>query len=519
MEAKALERTETFGRWPRRRVLKLLAAAGFGNAVFARALVALAESEPRVTDEMVDRASWISGVELTDEERELMLEGVNDLVAAYEEIRGVELENGVPPALVFAPQAPGASPAARGEAVPSDAGASRRPGSDVDLAFAPLSQLSALLKKRQVSSVELTRLYLERLRRLDERLACVISLTEELALEQAERADRELARGRWRGPLHGVPWGAKDLLAVPGYRTTWGALPYKDQVIDDKATVVARLEDAGAVLVAKLTLGALAWGDVWYGGKTKNPWNPEQGSSGSSAGSAAAVSAALVGFALGTETWGSIVSPCTRCGVTGLRPTFGRVSRHGAMALSWTMDKIGPIGRTVEDCALVFAAIHGSDGLDPAAVDGPFQWPWRRDVRTLRLGYVADLFAEDRAAEVDDEEMRARIREAQAFDRRTLEALRALGFDLVPISLPERYPVSSLSFILTAEAACAFDELTRSGRDDLLVRQIARAWPNEFRQGQTIPAVEYLRANRIRTLVMREMEEKIAGVDVYVCPS
>ncbi|HEX9731883.1 MAG TPA: amidase [Thermoanaerobaculia bacterium] len=514
-----MEAMDVEARWPRRRILQLLTAAGVGNAVFARAFAALAEEAPRVTAAMIERAEWIAGVELTPEERELMLEGVNELVAAYETNRLVEIDNGVAPALVFQPVTPRphVEPV---EAVPTTAGTEPgRPESDVDLAFAPVSQLAALLRTRQVSAVELTRLYLERLERLDPRLRCVITLTPELALEQAERADREIAHGHYRGPLHGVPWGAKDLLAVPGYPTTWGAMPYKDQVRPDKATVVSRLEDAGAVLAAKLTLGALAWGDVWFGGTTKSPWNLEQGSSGSSAGSASAVAAGLVGFAIGTETWGSIVSPATRCGATGLRPTFGRVSRHGAMALSWSMDKIGPLARSVEDCALVFAAVAGADGLDDAAVDGPFRWPWGRDLRTIRVGYAAALFEEDRAAAVEGEEEKALAREWQELDLRTLEVLRSLGIEPVPISLPERYPVESLSFILTAEAACAFDELTRSGRDDLLVRQVARAWPNEFRQGQTIPAVEYLRANRIRSLLMREMEERLAGVDVYVAPS
>ncbi len=510
--------------WPRRRVLKLLAAAGFGaagsgNAVFGRALVALANEAPKITGEMIAQAEWIAGVELTPEERELMLEGVNELVEHYETNRAVALDNAVPPAVEFRPVPAGNHP--RRPIALTDTAAPRRPDSGDDLAFAPVSRLARLLRARQVSSVELTELYLERLEQHDPKLQCVISLTRELALEQAERADRELAAGLYRGPLHGVPWGAKDLLAVPGYRTTWGAKPYEDQTIDATATVVRRLEEAGAVLVAKLTLGALAWGDVWYGGTTKNPWNPEQGSSGSSAGSASATAAGLVGFAIGTETWGSIVSPCTRCGTTGLRPTFGRVSRHGAMALAWTMDKIGPIARSVEDCALVFHAIEGADGLDPTAVDGPFRWPYGRDVRTLRVGYVKELFDEDRAAEAEDadEDEKAKLREWQDFDRRTLDVLRSLGIELVPITLPESLPVRSLSLILTAEAACAFDDLTRSGRDDLLVRQVKNAWPNEFRQGQTIPAVEYLRAHRIRTLLMREMEAKLGDVDVYVTPS
>jgi Asp-tRNA(Asn)/Glu-tRNA(Gln) amidotransferase A subunit family amidase len=296
-------------------------------------------------------------------------------------------------------------------------------------------------------------------------------------------------------------------------------MPYRHQVRPETATVVSRLEEAGAVLIAKTTLGALAWGDVWFDATTKNPWNQEQGSSGSSAGSASATAAGLAAFSLGTETLGSIVSPATRCGCTGLRPTFGRVSRHGAMALSWSMDKIGPITRSVEDCALVFHAIHGSDGRDPSVADQPFNWPLQRDVRSLRFGYTKGLFDEDRAAAMEDPEQQERTREWQAFDRETLSTLKKIGFDLVPMELPSRYPVGPLSSILVAEAAAAFDQLTRSGQDDKLVRQTADAWPNVFRQGQMIPAVEYLRANRIRTLVMHEMQQLMAGIDVYVSPS
>ena len=394
-----------------------------------------------------------------------------------------------------------------------------RPEAREELAFLSVRELASLIRRRQVSPIELTRMYLDRLRRLDPELHCVITLTDDLALEQAERAHGEIVRGHYRGPLHGIPCGVKDLFAVPGYRTTWGAAPYQDQVRPEQATVVTRLEQAGAPLLAKLSLGALAWGDVWFEAMTRNPWDTEQGSSGSSAGSAAAVAAGLVAFAIGTETWGSIVSPCTRCGVTGLRPTFGRISRHGAMALSWSMDKVGPIARTAEDCALVFESLHGADGLDPTAVDRPFHWPPGRDVRSLRVGFVESLFERDRTAGIEGEEAKAAAREWQEYDDRTLSVLRGLGIDLVPIRLPEQYPTGALSLILTAEAATAFDDLTRSGRDDLLVRQIRNAWPNVFRQGQLIPAVEYIRANRIRTLIMREMERVMADVDVYVAPS
>lgn len=505
----------------RRRILQLLALTGVGAGVFRRALAALVDDQATVTPEMVKQAEWIAGLEYSEDDRALLLEGVNEAIKGYERIRAVRLDNGVPPALRFEPEphAPPCPPVGRGPVSMTESAPPQRPETEEDLAFAPVTELAALIRTRQVTSVGLTNVYLARLKRFDPLLRCVITLTEASALEQAEQADREIAAGRYRGPLHGIPWGAKDLLAFPGYRTTWGAKPYKEQVRKDKATVISRLEDAGAVLLAKLSVGALAWGDVWFDATTKNPWNPEQGSSGSSAGPAAATAAGLVGFSVGTETLGSIVSPCTRCGATGLRPTFGRVSRYGCMALSWSMDKIGPIARSVEDCALVFAAMHGRDGLDASVVDRPFAWPPRRDVRALRVGFIESLFDERRLEKIEDEESRDRTAKAIVFDRRALEVLRRLGVRLIPLELPDKYPIGPLSLILTAEAAAAFDELTRSGRDDELVRQVADAWPNEFRQGQLIPAVEYVRANRIRTLVMGEMERMMSNVDVYVAPT
>ena len=320
-----------------------------------------------------------------------------------------------------------------------------------------MSALAALLRTRQVSSVELTKLYLSRLRKYDPALKCVITYTDDLAMQQAERADRELAAGHYRGPLHGIPWGAKDLIAWPGYPTTWGATPLKDQVIDTKATVAVRLEEAGAVLVAKMSMGALAEGDRWFGKMTRNPWNVHEGSSGSSAGSACATSAGLVGFALGTETLGSIVSPCGRCGVTGLRPTFGRVSRYGCMTLAWSFDKIGPIARSVEDCAIVFSAIHGFDGFDATVVDRPFDWPLRRDLRSLKVGYVEE--------------------NTPAADRDELHVLKDLGVKLVPIKLPSKYPVNALTMILDTEAAAVFDEFARQGITDGLKRLAAEIPP------------------------------------------
>jgi Asp-tRNA(Asn)/Glu-tRNA(Gln) amidotransferase A subunit family amidase len=439
-----------------------------------------------------------------------MLKGLEELRGHFLEIRAVRLPNDVPPALQFRPAARPApvqetsSARATPEAPPSV------PPSLEQLAFAPLTQWSELVRRRQVRCEELARMYLERLKRLDPKLLCVITLTEERAMAQALELDRELERGLYRGPLHGIPWGAKDLLATRGVRTTFGAGPYRDQRIEEDATVVRRLDEAGAVLIAKLSLGELAWGDVWFGGQTRNPWNLEQGSSGSSAGPASATAAGCVGFAIGSETWGSIVSPSTRCGVTGLRPSFGRVSRHGAMALSWSMDKLGPLARSAQDCALVLQAIAGPDGRDETVGDAAFRYPPQKSPRELRVGYVPSLF-EAKPQDAQQERWRAN-------DQAVLEVLRAQGIELHAIELPT-LPVKALSFILTVEAAAAFDELTRSGRDDELVRQVEQAWPNVFRLARTVPAVEYIQANRVRTLLMREMERILTDLDAYVVPS
>jgi Asp-tRNA(Asn)/Glu-tRNA(Gln) amidotransferase A subunit family amidase len=477
----------------RRQLLAALGALGIGSAVFHRALVAQTQQSASVTPEMVKQAEWIAGLNLSEEDRKTTAQGLQRLLGQLQTLRQVKLDNSVAPAVCFNP-APWQTHAAgqpRGSVCPTEQVAPKRPDSTETLAFLPVSELAALLRTRQVSSTELTKLYLQRLRQFDPMLHCVVTYTEELALKQAEQADREIAAGRYRGPLHGIPWGAKDLIAYPGYRTTWGAAPFRDQILHTKATVAQRLEDAGAVLVAKLTLGALAMGDKWFGGMTRTPWNPKLGSSGSSAGSAAATAAGLVGFGIGSETLGSIVSPSRQCGTTGLRPTYGRVSRYGCMSLAWSMDKLGPITRSVEDCALVFGAIHGSDGLDGAAVDRPFTWPLGRDIRSLRVGYIEGQKA--------------------AKERQELEVLRDLGVKLVPIKLPEKQNMWALTLILDAEAATVFDEITRQG-----ITEGLNDWPRTFRLGQFIPAVEYLRANRIRMQLMQEMEEVMSKVDLYV---
>ena len=503
----------------RRRLVALLAGAGASAAVFGRALAALAEGPGRVTAEMVKRAEWISGVAFSDEERELMLADLGDTEEGIAALRAVVLDNAVPPAVVFAPAAPPPPAPSEAPAPPRRERAVVRPASDEELAFASVRQLGRLLREKKVSSVELTRLSLDRLARYDPVLRCAVTVTEELALAQARRADAELAAGKDRGPLHGIPWGAKDLIAVPGAPTTWGSPLYRDQVRPETATVYRKLEEAGAVLVAKTSVGELAWGDVWFDGTTKNPWKTDQGSSGSSAGSASATAAGLVGFAIGTETLGSIVSPCTRCGATGLRPTFGRVSRHGVMALSFSMDKVGPIARSAEDCALVLTAIAGKDPLDPVSVDGPAPWPPRRGLKELTVGFAEALFQEERGQGAGTEEEKARAAEWRQHDLRSLDLLRQLGARLVPVTLPPASSVSPLGLILTAEAAAAFDALVFDGRVKRMVRQTADAWPNVFRQGRLLTAADYLRAQRVRTLLMRETEERLAGVDVLVAPT
>jgi Asp-tRNA(Asn)/Glu-tRNA(Gln) amidotransferase A subunit family amidase len=477
--------------------LILVAASGFVAGVTA---------EKQAFDKTdVASAAKLIGLEFTDAERDSMMENLVHNLESYEEIREVSIGNSVPPSLQFNPLPVGfVVPTGNSMLAVSPPRHRSVPDSREELAFYSVRDLAELVRTRKVTSTELTRMYLDRLEKYGPQLECVITITRELAMEQAQRADEEIAAGHYRGYLHGIPYGAKDLLAVPSYRTTWGAAPYRDQTIEETATVVKKLEQAGAVLVAKLSMGALAWGDVWYGGKTRNPWNLEEGSSGSSAGSAAATAAGLVAFAIGTETWGSIVSPSTRCGTTGLRPTFGRVSRAGAMALSWSMDKIGPICRTVEDCALVFEAIRGSDGIDQTVVDAPFAYDYRVDLGRVRVGYLRSAFEADYANKQRDADV--------------LVGLRELGAELVPIDLPD-YPVGALSFILSAEAAAAFDELTRSNRDDMLVRQIKNAWPNEFRSARFIPAVEYVQANRLRYEMIQGMYQVMADVDVYVSPT
>ncbi|MEM8896948.1 MAG: amidase [Bacteroidota bacterium] len=450
-------------------------------------------------------AENIMGLELDQEERALMQKSLKSQKEDYEALRKVHLPNSVMPSLLFNPIPQGFSfPAATPMKLdlPSEV---ELPEDREELAFYSVGELAYLIKNREITSLELTRLYLNRLKKYGDTLQCVITVTEELALSQAKQADEEIAAGKYKGPLHGVPYGVKDLLSVEGYPTTWGAAPYQKQELAETATVVKRLTEAGGVLVAKLSMGALAWGDVWFGGKTKNPWNLSQGSSGSSAGSASATAAGLVGFSIGTETLGSIVSPSTRCGNSGLRPTYGRVSRHGAMALSWSMDKIGPICRSAQDCALVFEAINGPDIIDPTLYEVGFSYQEEIDWKSFKVGYVKEWF---------EDKHRWKKQDSLA-----LETLRSLGADLQEVKWDIDLPVSAMNLTLSAEAAAAFDELTRSNKDSLLVRQIENAWPNVFRAARFIPAVEYIQANRIRTLLVQEVHELMKAYDVLVVPS
>ena len=493
----------------RREFLTQLGALGVGSSLFSGVLWAKLTDGAELTDATIVAAAEVAGVTFTAEERAQMLDGLKRQTQSLEALHRIPLANAVAPALQFNPlPRPDALPrGAQRPLVMSRQTPTAAPARLEDLAYAPLTRLADLVRRRQVTSVHLTEMYLARLARLDAQLLCVTTLTRERALDRARAADAEIAAGRYRGPLHGIPWGAKDLLAVQGYPTTWGSAPYREQQFDEDATVVRRLDAAGAVLIAKLTLGELAQGDRWYGGMTRNPWKLEQGASGSSAGPGSATAAGCVGFAIGSETLGSISSPSTRNGVTGLRPTFGRVPRTGAMALSWSMDKLGPMARSVEDCALVFGALHGPDGADQTVRAAPFNWDGTAPLRGLRVGYVRSAF--DAPVE---------RHATKPFDDAALAVLRGLGLDLVPVELPA-FDYDALRIILTAEAGAAFDELTRSGRVREMAQQGAGAWPNTFRTSRLIPAVDYINANRARTLAIRAWDALMQSVDVIVTPT
>lgn len=465
---------------------------------FAGAIQDVDAAAPELQPEHLEAAARVAGLEFSEEEIKLMLSEVRERLAAYDGLRERDQPNAWIPAESFSPLQPGIAPVLH--EFPSEGGVATsevvRPESEAELCLLSIPELGTLLRNGELNCVELAEIYLDRLEQLDEVLHCVISLTRERALAQAAERDAELARGVDRGPLHGIPWGAKDLLAVAGTRTTWGAAPFSEQVLDETASVVKRLDEAGAVLIAKLSLGALAMGDVWFDGRTRNPWNTSQGSSGSSAGPASAVVSGGVGFAIGSETLGSIVSPSVRCGVSSLRPTFGRVPRTGAMTLSWTMDKLGPMCRNAAGAALVLQAISGPDGADPTALDQPLPDCSGLSLEGLRCGVPAGLRRTGALGQV-------------------LAQLEAMGVELVEISLPD-YPVGAMLITLTAEAATAFDELTRSGQDDELTRQVRSAWPTTFRAARLIPAVEYLRAQRLRSQLCVDLSKVLESVDFLV---
>jgi Asp-tRNA(Asn)/Glu-tRNA(Gln) amidotransferase A subunit family amidase len=523
----------------RRRFLKVIPAAVAG-ALAAPALAQQAQTPPRLDKATLDCAEKVFGIDFNDAEEEQMVRGVSRNLDTFEQLRQLDIPLDTEPAVTFRPYLPGrkpkpgATPGARIKvSVPAPA---PRRSSIEELAFLPVTALAPMIQRREISSTDLTKMYLERLKTFGPKLNNVVTLTEELALAQAAEADREIRAGRYKGPLHGIPWGAKDLFATKGIPTTWGAGPYQNQVFDYDATIVQRLREAGAVLVAKLAMGALAQGDNWFRGQTKNPWNPDDpspqrsGSSGSSAGPGSATAAGLVGFGVGTETRGSIISPSSANGVTGLRPTYGRVSRFGAMALSWTMDKIGPMCRSVEDCALVFNAIYGPDGRDDTVVDAPFAWNPDVPLSKLRIGYIKAEFEPQAAGRggrggapgggagrggLSPEEQQRQREERLKIYTDALDVYRKAGATLEPIELPAAITgvSSTIGFVLSVEAAAAFDDLTRS--KDIDDKSLG-SWPNTFRTHRFVPAVEYIRAQRARTLLIREMDTLMSQYDAFI---
>jgi Asp-tRNA(Asn)/Glu-tRNA(Gln) amidotransferase A subunit family amidase len=484
----------------RRRALAILGAAGIGTGVFQRALAARA-AEGAVSPQMVADAEWVAGIKLTAAQREAAANRLNEFRESTKRIRAIELDNSQRPGLAFAPlTSPASQPDPRGYevvATPKQGeGAPARPDSDEDLAFASIRHLGALLRGRKISSVELTKLYLARLRRYDPLLKCVVTFMDEVALEQAKQADRELAEGKDRGPLHGIPWGVKDIIAYPGYPTTWCAPQYRQRIINVKAAVAERLEKAGAVLIAKLATNPFAGGGVeWYRGLTRSPWNPHLDAAGSSSGPGSAIAAGLVGFSIATDTGGSIIHPSMRCGTVGLRPTYGRVSRHGCMQLCWSLDTVGPICRSADDCGLIFSAIHGADPRDAVTVDRPYVWPSSRDISTIRVGYSPEIRKEE--------------------DGERLRVLRKLGVKLVPVQktkLMDDYGLTGelIVGVVEMESAATFDELTRRGEP-----KGVHGWPRWWASGHLLSAVDYLKVNRLRAILMEQLEKLMRTIDIY----
>ncbi|WP_395808757.1 amidase [Daejeonella sp.] len=463
--------------------------------------------EEKITILLVKQAQKIMGLDFTDIEADSMLTDLDGQRKSMVAIRKLNIPNSVSPALNFNPLPVAYQfPDQTNYFKASTQANLKLPALKDELAFFTVSQLAELIRTKQISSVELTRFFIERIKKFDSRLQFAITITEERALRNAKKADAEIAAGKYKGLLHGIPFGAKDLLAVKEYKTTWGSVPYKDQIIDVDATVITKLENAGAILIAKMTLGELAMGDVWFGGKTKNPWDLKRGSSGSSAGSASAVAAGCMPFAIGSETLGSIVSPSSECGTTGLRPSFGRISKYGAMALSWSMDKLGPITRSVEDCAIVFNAIQGTDDKDLSLISAPFNYssPIGSSLKGFRIGYIPSEFNRKYAN--------------SANDSLSFKKLKEMGAEMVPIELPV-LPYRDLIIVLAAESGAAFEELTLSNRDDLMVKQDKNAWPSGFRSAHFIPAITYIQANRARTILIEQLNKTMKGIDVFIAPA
>ncbi len=495
----------------RRSFLTYFSSLGLTSTLFPGVLWARLETHtsaqppPRraITKSMLREAATVAGLSFSDQQLDRMLEGVNRLLPAYNNLRQVQLDNSVAPALYFNPILPGIKIDRTKRPMRASTPAQvTRPSNLEDAAYWPVTQLAELIRTKQATSVELTEMYLARMKRLNEKLLCAITITEELAMRQARQADQEIAAGHYRGPLHGIPWGAKDLYAAKGYRTTWGAAPYKNRIIDMDATVVARLAEAGAVLIAKLSTGELALDDIWFGGQTKNPWDLTMGAQGSSAGPGSATAAGCVGFSMGTETHGSIIAPSAICGVTGLRPTFGRVSRHGIMALSWSCDKSGPMCRSVEDCALVLDAINGPDDQDLAVQDIPFNWDANLDITKLRVGYLKTAFENTRQSP-----------QVNANDAAALQKIRSLGVNLIEVVLPAHCELN-FSTIMFGESNAALHDPFETNPAEL-VRQDEVTAQNTYR---LLPSTEYLNANRVRTLLMQEMAQGMANIDVYIVP-
>ena len=485
----------------RRSLLGRLAVLGAGTAVFQRALADEVTKTGKLSDAQISHAEWIAGLTLSEADRATLIRSGDSLLTELQQLRAVKLEPTVLSSLRFDPEMadPGireraGSPAAWLSPAPVEPATEALAAevTDANLPWFPIRTLAALLRSGRVTSERLVQLALSRLKSADPQLLCVVTLLEESALAAARQADAELKSGHDRGLLHGIPWGAKDLLAVAGTPTTWGAPQYRDRRLDQTATVAAKLAAAGAVLVAKLTTGALAMGDQWFGGKTRNPWNTEEGSSGSSAGSASAVSAGLVPFAIGSETLGSIVSPTRRCGVAGLRPTFGRISRAGCMPLSWSMDKLGPIARTADDLGIVLAATHGADSGDPCSVDRWFTWPQRADLQRLRIGRVTNS-------------------KLQPPEQAALDHLRASGAQMVDIELPRSDADDAITVMLEVEACEVFRELSNAGTTEGL-----NAWPRIFQKARFVSAADYLHASRLRLQLMQKMAALFRTVDLYV---